>query len=248
MLGETFHSGIQCATYFPTTKHAYCADYQGIVVASIFSSKNHHPEWEIDNLPNRLTMFRIFLVPLVIGTLYIGLLDLGQSPEVNSWCGWIAAWSFAVAGITDFFDGYIARKRNIVTMFGSFLDPIADKFLVVSSLLMLEALGRIPVLLVIILVIREFYITSLRLLANEKGLSIPVGQMGKWKTTFQMVGIPLLMANEKPFGIPIPEAGIIFIYAASVFSLYSALEYSLTLFKKLKVVFQEKKKLKQKKA
>ncbi len=198
-------------------------------------------EWEIDNLPNRLTLFRILLVPLVIGCLYLNLIDFGQTAGLKSWFGWIAGWTFALASITDFFDGYFARKRNLITVFGSFIDPVADKFLVVSSLMMLGALGRIPILIVIILVLREFYITSLRLLAHERGLSVPVGAMGKWKTTLQMVGIPFLMANEKPYGIPLPEMGIFCIYGASVFSLYSALEYSVALFKKLNALRLERK-------
>jgi CDP-diacylglycerol--glycerol-3-phosphate 3-phosphatidyltransferase len=149
--------------------------------------------------------------------------------------GYVAGWTFVAASITDFFDGYIARKRGIVTVFGSFLDPIADKFLVVSSLILLGELERIHSIVVLILVLREMYITSLRLLASERGLRVPVGQLGKWKTAVQMVGIPLLMANDKPWGIPMSLIGTICIYLASIFSLYSALEYSLGLIKKIKM-------------
>ena len=152
-----------------------------------------------------------------------------------------AAWIFVAASITDFFDGYIARKRQIVTVFGSFLDPIADKFLVVSSILMLQALDRIPVLLVIVLVLREFYITSLRLLAGDKGFKIPVGQMGKWKTATQMVGIPMLMANEKGLGIPFPIIGAVAIYLSGIISVYSATDYSISLLKKIREHRKEKK-------
>jgi CDP-diacylglycerol--glycerol-3-phosphate 3-phosphatidyltransferase len=205
-------------------------------------------EWEIDNLPNRLTLMRVLLVPVIIGCLYTHLLPWPWLDGMRSIMGWIATWVFVVASITDFFDGFIARKRNIVTVFGSFLDPVADKFLVVSSLLMLQGLGRIPVIIVVILVLREFYITSLRLLAGEKGISVPVGQMGKWKTTMQMIGIPMLMAYESPWGIPLPTIGIFCIYGASVFSLYSAMDYSWSLFRKLNSMRKEKrsKKLAQK--
>jgi len=159
---------------------------------------------------------------------------------MHSTLGWVAGWTFVAASVTDFLDGYFARKRGIITVFGSFLDPIADKFLVVSSLIMLQGMGRVPVLIVIILVLREMYINSLRLLANERGFKVPVGQLGKWKTAFQMVGIPMLMANEKPWGIPMPFLGTLFIYLASIFSLYSALEYSVNLVKKLKLQRQKK--------
>lgn len=197
-------------------------------------------EWEIDNLPNRLTIFRVFLIPVILGCLFLNLTDWPWIKPMHSTLGWIAGWTFVAASVTDFLDGYFARKRGIITVFGSFLDPIADKFLVVSSLIMLQGLGRVPVLIVIILVLREMYINSLRLLANERGFKVPVGQLGKWKTAFQMVGIPMLMANEKPWGIPMPLLGTLFIYLASIFSLYSALEYSVNLVKKIKLERQKK--------
>ncbi len=191
-------------------------------------------EWEIDNLPNRLTFFRVILIPIIIGSLYLNLLDFPWLDGLKKTFGYVAAWTFVAASVTDFFDGYIARKRNIVTVFGSFLDPIADKFLIVSSLIVLQKLDRIPVLIVIILVLREIYITALRLLANEKGLKVPVGQLGKLKTATQMVGIPLLMAYDRPWGIPMIPMGNALIYLASIVSTYSALEYSMGLLKKFK--------------
>ena len=205
-------------------------------------------DWEIDNLPNRLTLFRVALVPVVISCLYVNILPFEWARGKGELFGWIACWTFVVASITDFFDGWIARKRNIVTVFGSFLDPIADKFLVVSSLLMLQALERIPAIIVVILVIREFYITSLRLLAKERGLSVPVSELGKWKTTMQMVGIPFLMAYTKPWGIPLGLIGTILMYGSSIISLYSAIDYSFHLFVKIKEVRKQKKAIKKGKA
>ncbi len=196
-------------------------------------------EWEIDNLPNRLTLFRVALIPVIIGSLYLNLLDFPWLYGMKQTLCYVAAWTFVAASITDFFDGYIARKRNIVTMFGSFLDPIADKFLIVSSLIILQALDRIPVLVVIILVLREIYITALRLLASDKDLVVPVGQLGKWKTAFQMFGIGFLMAYDDPYGIPMILIGNIFIYLASIFSIYSALEYTLGMWRKLKIKREE---------
>lgn len=198
------------------------------------SSFAANEEWEIDNLPNRLTMFRMFLIPIIIASMVLHKVDWSWAVSMRHTLGYIAGWTFVLASITDFFDGYIARKRGIVTVFGSFLDPIADKFLVVSSLIILGELNRIPSLIVIILVLREMYITSLRLLASERGLAVPVGKLGKWKTATQMVGIPLLMAYDKPWGIPMALLGTICIYLASLFSLYSALEYSMGLLKKIK--------------
>ena len=162
-------------------------------------SENVIDEWQIDNLPNRLTLFRVALIPVIVGSLWVCTTDIKIFDLIKKDLGYIAGWSFVLASITDFFDGYIARKRGIVTVFGSFLDPIADKFLVISSLVMLQALGRVDPLVVVALVLRELYMTSLRLLANERGLSVPVDNLGKWKTTFQMISIPMLMAWDKPF-------------------------------------------------
>jgi CDP-diacylglycerol--glycerol-3-phosphate 3-phosphatidyltransferase len=190
-------------------------------------------EWEVDNLPNRLTIFRMLLIPIIITGLVLNKTQLSWLDPYKLKLGYMAAWTFVLASITDFFDGYIARKRGIVTVFGSFLDPIADKFLVVSSLILLGELDRIHSIIVLILVLREMYITSLRLLASERGFVVPVGKLGKWKTATQMVGIPFLMAYDHPWGIPMPLLGTVCIYLASIFSVYSALQYSLGLLKKI---------------
>lgn len=200
----------------------------------ITESSTLEDEWEIDNLPNRLTIFRMLLIPVIITSMILQKANFGWNESILLKIGYLGAWTFVLASITDFFDGYIARKRGIVTVFGSFLDPIADKFLVVSSLIVLGELERIPSIVVLILVLREMYITSLRLLASERGLVVPVGKLGKWKTATQMVGIPLLMAYDRPWGIPMPLLGTIGIYLASIFSVYSALEYSMGLVKKIK--------------
>jgi CDP-diacylglycerol--glycerol-3-phosphate 3-phosphatidyltransferase len=195
-------------------------------------SQDH--EWEIDNLPNRLTIFRVLLIPIIIVAALLIVSDWKMFRPYHFHLGYLAAWVFVAASVTDFFDGYIARKRKIVTVFGSFLDPIADKFLVVTSLILLQALGHVPPLLVIILVLREIYITALRLLAMEKGFTVPVDSSGKWKTALQMVAIPMLFANENPYGIPFIPLGTAFIYIAACLSLYSAAFYSFSTLKKLK--------------
>ncbi len=190
---------------------------------------------EIDNLPNRITIVRILLVPIVVCFLALKSSDFAWiSDSIKVQMGWIAAWIFIVASITDFLDGHIARKKNIITMFGSFLDPIADKFLIVSALIMLQATNSIPAVIVVILVLREVYMTSLRLLARSEGLGIPVSSLGKWKTATQMIGIPFLMAAGTPWGIPMALIGTIFIYLASFLSLFSALMYSYKLMKGIK--------------
>lgn len=192
---------------------------------------------EIDNLPNRLTIFRVALIPIILILLYLAQPNVEFFLGSKAYFGWAAAWIFTLASITDFFDGYIARKRNIVTVFGSFLDPIADKFLTVSSLIMLGSIGRIHAFIVIVLVLREMYMTSLRLLAMNEGVSVPVSSMGKWKTALMMVGIPFLMAYE-PWSmiptIPFSAPGSFFIYIAGVISLWSAVTYTYNMIQKLK--------------
>lgn len=196
---------------------------------------------EIDNLPNRLTIFRMLMIPVVVGALYLQAEPEKWSFPVLPWLGHIAALIFAIASITDFFDGYIARKRNIVTVFGSFLDPIADKFLVVSSLIMLMALERVHPVVVIILVLREMYMTSLRLLAMTEGINIPVDKWGKWKTTFQMVSIPMLMIHREFIFVQWGYWGTILIYISALLSLLSALNYSASMVRKLKLKRLKKK-------
>ncbi|MEA9358523.1 CDP-diacylglycerol--glycerol-3-phosphate 3-phosphatidyltransferase [Bacteriovorax sp. PP10] len=197
-------------------------------------------EWEIDNLPNRLTMFRVVLIPIIIFSMYAVQVQYDWALAHTKLLNYVAAWTFVAASITDFLDGFIARKKNIVTVFGSFLDPIADKFLVISALIMLQAMNRVHVLVVLILVLREMYITALRLLAMEKGISVPVGTLGKWKTATQMVGIPFLMANDVFLGVNMTMLGTVLIFLASIFSLYSAGEYSFGLIRKIQKLRREK--------
>lgn len=197
---------------------------------------SHNNEWEIDNLPNRLTLFRVVLIPLIVFCLYSEQMKFSFAHNNTLLLNYIATLIFIIASITDFFDGYIARKRKIVTVFGSFLDPIADKFLVISALIMLLALNRINALVVLVLVLREMYITALRLLAIEKGITVPVGTLGKWKTAIQMVGIPMLMANDTLFGINFTTLGTWALYMACFFSIYSSVEYSFGLLKKIQIL------------
>ncbi len=196
---------------------------------------------EIDNLPNRLTMFRMLMIPVVVAALYLAEFPTDWVLPYKKYLGHIACWIFVAASITDFLDGYIARKRNIVTVFGSFLDPIADKFLVVSSMIMLVGLERIHSVVVIILVLREMYMTSLRLLALTEGIHVPVSNLGKWKTATQMVSIPMLMVYENFLGIDLVLLGTILIYVASFLSLFSAFLYSMGMIRKLRDVRAEKK-------
>ena len=145
------------------------------------------------NLPNKLTIFRVILiVPFII------LLLGGQA----GWFGdntfvtdMIALAIFIIASLTDLIDGKIARKYNLVTNFGKFMDPLADKLLVCSALICLTGLGRIPSYMVVIIIAREFTISGFRLIAADNGVVIAASYWGKFKTTFQMIAVCLMIAN-----------------------------------------------------
>ncbi|SDK29579.1 CDP-diacylglycerol--glycerol-3-phosphate 3-phosphatidyltransferase [Sarcina sp. DSM 11001] len=139
------------------------------------------------NLPNKLTVLRVILVPF-----FVAFLLLSKSSESLKW---IALILFIAASLTDLLDGKIARKYNLVTTFGKFMDPLADKVLTISGMICLIELGRIPSWIVVIIVAREFIISGFRLIATEHGIVIAANYWGKWKTTFQMIMIILMIVN-----------------------------------------------------
>ena len=138
------------------------------------------------NLPNKLTMFRVILIPFFVVFLLV---------DITSADKWIALAIFIVASLTDMLDGKIARKYNLVTNFGKFMDPLADKLLVCSALICLVALERIPAWMVIVIIAREFIISGFRLVASDNGVVIAASYWGKFKTTFQIIMICLMIAD-----------------------------------------------------
>ena len=166
------------------------------------------------NLPNKLTILRILMIPLFVILL---LLKGGQDQNLR-----IAALIvFCLASFTDFLDGQIARKKNLVTDFGKFMDPLADKLLVCSALICLIELNQLPAWYVIVIIAREFIISGFRLVAADKGIVIAASWWGKFKTTFQMFTVILLI-------IDIPAlrmiTGIIAIFALAL-TIISLVDY-----------------------
>ena len=139
------------------------------------------------NLPNKLTVLRMVLVPFFVAALLLS--------KTNDSLKWVALALFVIASLTDFADGYIARKYNLITNFGKFMDPLADKILTISGMICLIELGRIPSWIVVIIVAREFIISGFRLVAAENGVVIAANYWGKFKTTFQMIMIILMIMN-----------------------------------------------------
>lgn len=148
------------------------------------------------NLPNKITIFRIILVPFMllvpifnITTTFLGI-NVGNL---------IILAIFLIASFTDFLDGYLARKHNLVTNFGKFLDPIADKLLVITALVMLVETGIIPTWIPVVVIAREFLVSGVRMLAAGEGNVIAASMLGKIKTVSQMIAISLALIDTNPF-------------------------------------------------
>ncbi len=200
---------------------------------------------EFFNLPNMLTMCRILMIPFVLIFIFF---------DSRTNCV-IAASLFGLASITDYLDGWLARKKGLITVLGKFLDPLADKLIVTSTLVMLIPSGRIPAVVVVLLLARELAITGLRGIASSEGLVIAASQGGKWKTAFQLTGILCLLIHHPypvaiitpwlhnlvagtwlhsllaSWGIPVRPwvdfhmVGLCLIYLSLFFSIFSAWQY-----------------------
>ena len=166
------------------------------------------------NLPNKLTVMRVILIPFFVAAL---LYDNGSSQTMRV----VANVIFIVASLTDLFDGKIARKYNLVTNFGKFMDPLADKLLVCSALICLIQLGQLPAWVVIIIISREFIISGFRLVAADNGIVIAASYWGKFKTTFQMIAVILMI-----FNIPaLATVTMIMLVIAVVLTVISLVDY-----------------------
>ena len=166
------------------------------------------------NTPNKLTIARMIIVPFLV----IFLLT-GWGGEANRY---ISLTLFVVASVTDWFDGYLARKNNLVTNFGKFMDPLADKLLVCSAMICMIDLKRLPAWFVIIIIAREFIISGFRLIAAENGIVIAANYWGKFKTASQMIMIILLMLD---FGGVFAVLTQIFIWLSVALTIISLLTY-----------------------
>ena len=167
------------------------------------------------NLPNKLTLFRIILIPFFVFFLFT---------ECGGEAGkYIALGIFAVASLTDLLDGKIARKYNLVTNFGKFMDPIADKLLVSSALISFVGLNRLKAWIVIILIAREFIISGFRLVASDSGIVLAASWWGKFKTAFQMIMCILLIINIQNNVFTVINN--VFIYISLALSVISLADY-----------------------
>lgn len=167
------------------------------------------------NLPNKLTVLRVIMIPVFLVFL---LTDCAGDASK-----YIAVAVFVLASLTDMFDGRIARKYNLVTNFGKFMDPLADKLLVCSALIAFVELGYLPAWIVIIIISREFIISGFRLIAADKGVVIAANYWGKFKTTFQMImTILLILQLDYPYADTVEW---IFVYIALALTVISLVDY-----------------------
>lgn len=165
------------------------------------------------NLPNKLTMFRVILIPFFL--LFLMVRITGDADK------WISLAIFCIASLTDMLDGKIARKYNLITDFGKFMDPLADKLLTCSAMIALIELGRIPAWIVIVIIAREFVISGFRLIAADNGRVIAASYWGKFKTVFQMAMVILMIAD-----IPqLTTVTVIVMYIALILTVVSLVDY-----------------------
>ena len=167
------------------------------------------------NLPNKLTCSRmVLIVPFVIFMLY------GRG---EGWSKWAALAIFIIASLTDLLDGYIARKYKLITDFGKFMDPLADKLLVCSAMICLVEIGRLPAWICIIIIAREFTISGFRLIAADNGIVIAASMWGKVKTVCQMFMVIFMIANFEP--LPFRYLTTLLMYAAAALTIISLVDY-----------------------
>ena len=169
------------------------------------------------NLPNKLTVVRVLMIPFFV---WFMLPSLGGEMAASKW---IALAIFCIASLTDLLDGKIARKYNLVTNFGKFMDPLADKLLVGAAMICLVEMGRLPAWIVIVIISREFIISGFRLIASDNGIVIAASYWGKFKTVFQMAMIIVLIAAFEGSVFAVVEQ--ILIWVSLILTIVSLVDY-----------------------
>jgi CDP-diacylglycerol---glycerol-3-phosphate 3-phosphatidyltransferase len=171
------------------------------------------------NLPTILTLSRIVLIPVFVFTVYLH--------------PFFGAFIFTIASLTDFLDGYLARRSGQITKFGIILDPIADKFLVISALIVLVDMERLAAWIAITIIARDFLVTGLRVVALSKDIVIQAEIGGKIKTTLQIIAILCLILNISFFFIDSYDIGIVLIWISLMLSIISGIQYTISFGKKI---------------
>lgn len=171
------------------------------------------------NLPTIITLSRIVLIPFFV-------IIAPDRP-------FLGAIIFGIASVTDFLDGYLARKTGQITKFGIILDPIADKFLIISALILLVDMARLSAWIAMVIIVREFLVTGLRAVALSKDIIIPAEMGGKLKTFSQIAAILCLVISMNILGVDLYDVGIFLIWVALILSIVSGVQYTISFWKKI---------------
>lgn len=177
------------------------------------------------NLANMLTLARVFAVPVIVVLLYME--HAVQTPIVT----YLATGVFILASLTDMADGYVARRQNLITNLGKFLDPLADKLLIGSVLIMLVELGRVPAWIVVVIICRELAVTGMRGVAADKGVVIAADKFGKLKTIVQSMALVPLLLHYPLLGFDPAPVGMLLLYVALVLTVFSGGNYLYSFYK-----------------
>lgn len=200
------------------------------------------------NLPNKLTILRMILVPVLLILMGIeiyllpGDVKIGETLITLPWLKYVTCTIFVLAAITDFVDGKLSRKYNMVTTFGKIMDPLADKLLVSTGFIMLTGMGKIPALITAIIVARDFLINGFRMFGTAQNVVVPAAWSGKIKTASQLVGLTLTILDKNAYGaflsgklygldVILNVSATIFITIALIATIYSAIDYTRSLSK-----------------
>jgi len=178
---------------------------------------------EIFNLPNSITLLRLAVIPV----LFLLLLNPGRVLSM------VIAVLFIMASITDLIDGYVARKYNIVTTMGKFLDPVADKLVVTTAMIMMIPIGRIPAWIVAVIIMRDLVVDGLRSIASADGLVIDASRLGKQKTLCQIIAVSALLIHyDTVFSLNAHAVGTIVLYLALILTVWSGVDYFMKFYEK----------------
>jgi len=181
-----------------------------------------------NNIANIITIARLLLLPLIVALFYL-------EQNWGAWAAWLCFFTYIIAATSDFFDGYVARKLDQVSAFGTFLDPISDKIFVASMLLLLVGFDRIEglwIIPVIVIFAREFLVSGLREFLGPKNIIVPVTKLAKWKTTLQMLSTGFLIIG--PYAPYALELGLVLLLLAMIVTVITGMSYMVTGFKHLK--------------
>lgn len=179
---------------------------------------------KIFNLPNTITLIRISVIPF----LFILLSSPGEFWSL------VLAILFVAASVTDIVDGYIARKYQLITTMGKFLDPIADKLIVNTAMILMIPIGRIPAWIVAITIMRDLVVDGIRSIASSEGLYIQASRLGKQKTLAQIIAVTALMIHYPLFGADAHLVGIIILYIAFFLTIYSGTDYFIKFYRRIR--------------